>query len=110
MDYEVIGAKQLAVLQIIHQQHGSAYGLSIEKSLRESKVPTSLPQIYSILEKLSEKRLVIRSWGDAIPERGGRPKREYQITPDGIRALSVAAQSFSGGSIGKWLPIGAPSG
>jgi PadR family transcriptional regulator PadR len=103
---EVIGDKQLAVLQIIHNQRGAAYGISIERALRKDGIPSSLPQIYAILEKLLEKKLVTRAWGDASEERGGRPKREYSITPDGIRVLFTSASVHRGPvTTGSWKPI-----
>lgn len=103
---DVIGEKQLVVLRVIHNLRGSAYGLSIERALREDGMPTSLPQIYSILEKLVEKKLVTRAWGEPSEERGGRPKREYTITPDGTRVLSSAGVSAGNGIVtGRWIPV-----
>lgn len=106
MQNDVIGEKQLVVLRIVHNLRGAAYGLSIDSALREEGLKTALPQIYAILDKLVEKKLVTRAWSEGTEERGGRPKREYTITPDGLRVLSaVGVPSGQRIITGKWLPI-----
>ena len=85
---DVIGGKQLAVLQIIYRQSGQGYGVSIGDQLRADGTPTVLPQIYSILDKLEQKGFVEAKMGEPTAERGGRRKRLYSVTGKGARVLS----------------------
>ena len=43
--------------------------------------------IYAALDRLEEKGLVRSSLGEPTPERGGKRKRLFAITPDGVRLL-----------------------
>jgi DNA-binding PadR family transcriptional regulator len=86
--HEVIGGKQLAVLQVIYRLAGTAYGVSISEKLEEDGEPTALPQIYLILEKLLQKGFLTAEMGEPTEERGGRRKRLYRITGQGREVLS----------------------
>jgi len=43
--------------------------------------------IYAALDRLEEKGLVRSSLGEPTPERGGKRKRLFAITPDAVRLL-----------------------
>jgi DNA-binding PadR family transcriptional regulator len=43
--------------------------------------------IYAALDRLEEKGLVRSSLGEPTPERGGKRKRLFAITPEGVRLL-----------------------
>jgi DNA-binding PadR family transcriptional regulator len=43
--------------------------------------------IYAALDRLEEKGFARSSLGEPTPERGGKRKRLFAITPDGVRLL-----------------------
>jgi len=68
---------------------GDAYGVSIQGILEESLGGTvALGAIYTALDRLSQKGLVRSEMGEPSPVRGGRRKRLYQLTPDGIAQVT----------------------
>jgi PadR family transcriptional regulator, regulatory protein PadR len=44
--------------------------------------------------RLESKKLLRSSMGEATPERGGRAKRYYYVTAQGIAALKRARRAF----------------
>jgi DNA-binding PadR family transcriptional regulator len=43
--------------------------------------------VYAALERLEAKGLVASSLGDPTPERGGRAKRYFRVTQEGLRQV-----------------------
>ena len=106
---DVIGGKQLAVLQVIYRLSGEGYGVSIGDQLKADGTPTALPQIYMILDKLQQKGLVDAKMGEPTTERGGRRKRLYTITGKGLRVLSMSlVEQPRIAAHGGWIAIGEP--
>lgn len=67
---------------------GDAYSLPIREQV--SKITGrswSLSSIYTPLDRLTRKGLLTSSLTPPVPERGGRPKRVYELTPRGRQAL-----------------------
>ena len=67
---------------------GDAYSLPIREQV--SKITGrswSLSSIYTPLDRLTRKGLLTSSLTPPVPERGGRPKRVYGLTPRGRQAL-----------------------
>ena len=46
--------------------------------------------LYTALERLDTKGLVRSKAGDPLPERGGRARRYFTVTPRGLAALRAA--------------------
>lgn len=66
-----------------------AYSLAIQEEIsRITGYEWSLGSIYTPLERLDRKRLLTSVLGASTPERGGRKKRLYQVTPAGRMALA----------------------
>ena len=66
------------------------YGVPISKELlilagRE----VALGSIYAALDRLEQKGFVTSLLGAPTPERGGRAKRYFRVTPPGLRALRM---------------------
>ncbi len=81
-----------------------AYGVAIrEKSAQLSGTAVSYGCLYSHLDQLHRKGFVVKRMGDPTPERGGRSKIYYSLTPDGRKALRavLAVQN----SIRAALPV-----
>ena len=66
----------------------NAYSLPIRKQLSASTGYTwSLSSIYTPLNRLVKKGLLTSTLTEPLPERGGRPRRIYQLTSLGRRQL-----------------------
>ena len=79
------------VLLSIWKLQGSAYGVTIRKQV--SKITGknwSIGSIYAPLHRVEKKGLVRMVKSDPLPERGGRSKVYYEITPKGKKALLEA--------------------
>jgi DNA-binding PadR family transcriptional regulator len=77
----------MLLLAVIHLGE-EAYGIPIVRELelhREKNV--SVGSVYAALERLEEKGLVSSFLGDPTPERGGKAKRFFRITREGLRQV-----------------------
>ncbi len=67
---------------------GQAYSVPIRKRLNEVTGKTwSYGALFISLEQLVKKSFLNSSLTDPLPERGGRSKRIYAVTPMGHKAL-----------------------
>jgi PadR family transcriptional regulator len=83
-------AKQLAVLAAIHDLGpvGACCADLQWKIAADCGHEPRLATLYSILSDLERKGL-LKTIDLALPENGGRPRRLYQLTKVGARALSL---------------------
>jgi PadR family transcriptional regulator PadR len=85
-----LGELELMVLLALVRLGDDAYGVPISKELLDlTGREVALGSVYAALDRLERKRFVISTLGDPTPERGGRAKRFFRITPAGIRALKA---------------------
>ena len=76
-----------AVLRLL----GRAYGVGIRREIEERTGRSVSPGgIYTILGRLETRGLVTSRLSEETPERGGRRKKMYRITPDGAAALRAS--------------------
>jgi DNA-binding PadR family transcriptional regulator len=76
------------VLLAVYQLEDEAYGVSIRRQIEKMvRKKFSVGAIYVPLDRLAQKGLLSSSAGEPTPERGGRSKRFYKITSEGISAL-----------------------
>ena len=76
------------ILATILKLEDNAYGISIREDIYANTGDRwSFASIYDPLNKLTRKRYVIKNQGEPTPERGGRSKCLYRITPEGKTAL-----------------------
>jgi DNA-binding PadR family transcriptional regulator len=73
----------LAILRAGEQAYGVRIAEEIERTGRRSVV---MGAVYAALDRLERNGLVSSIIGDPTPERGGRAKRFFQVTPRGLRA------------------------
>jgi PadR family transcriptional regulator PadR len=79
--------EHITLLAILRIRDG-AYGVPIREEIRRcTDRKVSAGALYTILTRLEDKGLVSSSFGDPTPERGGRPKRFYVVTTQGIEAV-----------------------
>lgn len=76
------------ILLSIWRLERDAYGLAILEEVRKATGRAWLTgSIYASLGRLLKRGLVDSFEGEPAPERGGRRKIYYRITPDGLEAL-----------------------
>lgn len=74
----------LAALRVEDDAYGVRIAEEIERTGGRSVV---LAAVYAALERLERNRLVSSAVGEPTPERGGRAKRFFRVTPRGVRAV-----------------------
>src|SRR3954468_386656 len=89
----------LAILRIGEEAYGVPIGRAIEEA---SKRPVTRASIYTALDRLQTMSFVTSAMGDPTPERGGRAKRFFTVTPAGLRAVKEAQRAFA--TMWKGLP------
>ena len=68
-----------------------AYGVSIRRQINEETGKDyTYGTLYGLLRQLTFKGFVRKCMGDPLPEKGGRRKTFFELTPKGIQALKEA--------------------
>ncbi len=86
-----LGEFEQLVLLAVMRLEGEAYAVPIRQEI-EARTSRSVARgaLYVTLDRLEEKGY-LKSWlADATAERGGRPKRFYEVKPAGSRALEYS--------------------
>jgi len=77
----------MLLLAVVHLGEG-AYGVPISRELERNRGRSvAIGSVYAALERLEAKGLIISDLGDPTPERGGKSKRYFQITKEGLRQV-----------------------
>jgi DNA-binding PadR family transcriptional regulator len=100
---EYLGNFEFMLLLALLRLGDDAYGVTIAQELeQQTNREVVVASVYATLERLQERGLVTSRLGDSTPERGGRAKRYFRITPAGIREVRVARRSLM--NLWKGLP------
>jgi PadR family transcriptional regulator, regulatory protein PadR len=95
MARDSLGDVEHFVLVALLHLDGESYAVPVAKEIRRrTGRDVSRAAIYIALKRLEAKRLVVSRVGDATPERGGRAKRMFRLTPAGARQLHQARNEF----------------
>ena len=81
----------LAILRVGDEAYGVAISREIARCTGRDPAPGAL---YTTLDRLEEKRLVRSRYGDPTAKRGGRAKRYFAVTEDGVRAVARAQRGY----------------
>ncbi len=83
-----LGEFEEVVMLTVGILHGEAYGVSIKKEI-ETRLSrnVSVGALQTALKRLEQKGYLISQEGEATQERAGRPKRYFQITALGKKAM-----------------------
>ncbi len=88
MQRQLLTDFELMILLAILRAGDDAYGVRIAEEIEHTAGRSVvMGAVYAALERLERNRLVSSLVGDPTPERGGRAKRFFQITPRGLRAV-----------------------
>lgn len=85
----------LVILAALRLGPGEAYTVGIADVI-EAKTGRSVRRanVYTTLQRLEAKGFVSTRLGDPRPERGGKPRRLVEVTPDGIAALRATTDAI----------------
>ncbi|MDE3197065.1 MAG: helix-turn-helix transcriptional regulator [Acidobacteriota bacterium] len=98
-----LGEFELMVLLALIRLGDEAYGVPISHEIeRVSGREAALGSVYAALERLEEKGLVTSAMGDPTAERGGRAKRFFRITENGLRDVKATQRALT--SLWKGVP------
>ena len=87
------GLEELALLVVVGLGQ-DAYGVAVQRRLeRDARRRVALGAVYAALDRLERKGFVASVLGEATPQRGGRRKRMFAVTPAGLRALGEARRT-----------------
>ena len=85
---EFLGIFEQAVLLAIRRLSGDAYGRPILREVSDSLGrEAAAGAVYATLDRLEAKGLAASTLKPGTAERGGRPRRYYVLTAQGIEAL-----------------------
>ena len=90
-----LGEFEQIVLLAVARLGDNAYGVTIRSELAQctGRGPTA-GALYTTLDRMEKKGLV-KSWlGEPTPQRGGRPKRFFKLTPGGRAALVRTQRAY----------------
>lgn len=83
-----LGELELMLLLAVIHLGDEAYGVPIARELEKQRGrDVSVGSVYASLERLEAKGLVVSSLGDPTPERGGKAKRFFRITKQGLQQV-----------------------
>src|SRR5436190_7025580 len=86
---------ELMVMLSLARIGDGAYGVPIAQNIREySGREVLLGSVYAALERLGDRGLVSSELGEPTPERGGRAKRYFHLTPKGLRETREAQRTL----------------
>ena len=87
---------ELMILLAILRVGDEAYGVPIASEIEEiGGRSVVLGAVYAALDRLEDNELVSSSIGDPTPERGGRAKRYFRVTPTGVKAVRQTQRALT---------------
>lgn len=91
-----IGEFEQMVMLAILQLGTAAYGPDISEQLeRKANRRVSRGALYSSLDRLQQKGLIRWEIERATSERGGHPKRRFEVTGTGLKALRTSHRALT---------------
>ncbi len=92
-----LGELEIVVIAALMRLGNDSYGVAIVEEVEsQTGRVVSIGALYATLARLETKGYVTSQLGEATPQRGGRAKRYYQTTADGISQLTRSATMLSG--------------
>lgn len=93
---EHLGEFEQIVLLAIVRLGDEAYGVTIRLEIEQrTGRALTVGALYRTLDRLEDKRYVSSAFSDPTPERGGRSKRYFKVTPRGLRTLRESQQALA---------------
>ena len=93
---EFLGEFEQVVLLVVARLEGGAYGMAIRQVIEErTSHDVAIGSVYSALDRMEKKGLVVSEVGEPTPERGGRAKRFYRLRRPGVIALTRSRETYA---------------
>jgi PadR family transcriptional regulator, regulatory protein PadR len=81
-------SEEFVLLAVLYLQE-EAYGVAIRDQLRKMTGQSwAFGAVFVMLNRLEKKRMLGSVLADPSPRRGGKSKRIYSVTPDGLEELA----------------------
>ena len=85
---EYLGEFEQIILLALMRLADDAYGMKVRREIEErTSRSVTIGAVYATLDRLQNKGLVESSLGEPTAERGGRAKRTFVVTAEGVVAL-----------------------
>lgn len=102
MDRDHLGGfEHVVLLGLLRLREENAYGVTVRQEIEaRTGREVSIGAVYATLDRLEAKGYVKSRLGDPTPERGGRSKRFFRVTPQGLSVVNRthrALQSLADG-------------
>lgn len=97
---------ETVVLLAVLRLKKDAYGVAIREEMAKiTQASVAYGTLYSYLDQLFRKGFLAKSYGEPTPERGGRRKIYYRLSPQGREALKEAYefQKSVVDELGNWV-------
>lgn len=90
-----LGEFEQVVLLAILRLGDEAYAIPVREEI-EARTGRQVARgaLYTALERLEAKKCVRSSMSEPLPERGGRSRRYYAVTPAGLTALRESRDAW----------------
>jgi PadR family transcriptional regulator, regulatory protein PadR len=86
---------ELMVMLAVLRVRDHAYGVPIAREIEEhTGRAVTLAAVYLALDRLTQNGLIACRLGEPTPERGGRAKKFFTVTPRGLRAVRRTQSAF----------------
>ena len=86
---------ELMIVLAILRTGREAYGVPIAREIEAAGRPNvAVAAVYTALDRLERNGMVASTVGDPTPERGGRAKRFFRVTPFGIKAAKETQRAL----------------
>ncbi|HEX9800602.1 MAG TPA: helix-turn-helix transcriptional regulator [Thermoanaerobaculia bacterium] len=92
-----LGELEQLVLLAILRVGDEAYAEPVRERLgRDARRHVARGALYTVLDRLEQKGFLRSRLGEALPERGGRPRRYFAVTAAGVAALRRTRKTLLG--------------
>jgi len=90
----LLGELEQLVLLAVVRLDNEAYAVAVRDEIhRQTAIDLGRSSVYVTLERLERKGYLSSEFGDPTPERGGKAKRFFAVTPAGRQALKAAGDA-----------------
>ena len=102
-EHTYLGEFELMILLAIIRLGDEVYGVRLARELSAIRgADVAAGSVYAALDRLELKGLIASSLGDPSPERGGRAKRYFRVTQQGLQTIRETRKMLS--KLWKSLP------
>jgi PadR family transcriptional regulator, regulatory protein PadR len=92
---DYLGEFEHIVILALLRLENRAYGVTVRQEIEQrTRREVSIGAVYATLDRLETKGYVRSQRGDPTPERGGRSKRFFRVTAQGVEAASRTHQAL----------------